>query len=185
MLYPRAFRERLGESMRQTFDDLCAERKNQRKPVHVFVLFTFVETLAGIVREHVLQIRPGDIMKNITDPIPAASISFILALPIGLLAAIFFFDIELLQAPVKYALSVDGQQVNMFGRVVLLGGMLALPVAFVLDLVPMIKSFRTGGKLAAHPANLIVGVLIFALMTVTWGGLVLETVRCGMGISCD
>ena len=185
MLYPRAFRERLGESMKQTFDDLCAERKHHQKPVHVFVLFTFAETIAGIVREHALQIRPGDIMKNITDPIPAASISFILALPIGLLAAIFFSEIELLQAPVKYALSVDGQQVNMLGRGVLLGGMLALPVALGLDLAPIVKSFRTNGKLAAHPANLIVGVLIFALMTVTWGGLALETVRCGMGLSCD
>jgi hypothetical protein len=26
-LYPRAFRERLGESMEQTFNDLCNERK--------------------------------------------------------------------------------------------------------------------------------------------------------------
>jgi hypothetical protein len=31
-LYPRGFREQLGESMEQTFADLCNERKRQTQP---------------------------------------------------------------------------------------------------------------------------------------------------------
>ena len=179
-LYPPAFKARFGESMLQTFDDLCNER---REISFGFMLWILADTAVGAARENLLQITPGRVMKSITDPLPAAGISFILALPIGLLAAIFFFDIELLQAPVKYALSADGQQVNMFGRVVLLGGMLALPLAFALNLAPAIKTFRAEGKLNTHPANLITGVMILALITVTWGGLLMESVGCAMGIA--
>jgi hypothetical protein len=64
-LYPREFRERLGESMEQTFNDLCNERKTQTEyRWSGFVLWIFVETAVGIVREHVLQITKGAAMKN-------------------------------------------------------------------------------------------------------------------------
>jgi hypothetical protein len=64
-LYPRGFRERLGESMEQTFNDLCDERKQQveyRWPG--FVLWIFVETALGILREHVSLVTQGTTMKN-------------------------------------------------------------------------------------------------------------------------
>jgi hypothetical protein len=49
-LYPRAFREQLGESMEQTFNDLCNERKQQAQGgLFGFVLWMFVETAIGIV----------------------------------------------------------------------------------------------------------------------------------------
>jgi hypothetical protein len=79
-LYPRQFRERLGESMEQTFNDLCHERK---QPVGYrwsgFVLWIFVETAMGIVREHVLLLTEGVTMKNtLAYPRYAALISAIL-----------------------------------------------------------------------------------------------------------
>ena len=53
--YPRTFRERLGEPMEQTFNDLCNERKQQAEySWSGFVLWIFVETALGILREHVL-----------------------------------------------------------------------------------------------------------------------------------
>jgi len=61
--YPRGFRERLGESMEQTFNDLYNERK--RGPVRGFVVLSiFTETAMGIVREHLLLLMEGDIMKS-------------------------------------------------------------------------------------------------------------------------
>lgn len=76
--YPRRFREQLGESMEQTFKDLCKER--QTKPGwSSFVLWMFVETAVGIVREHVLLIMEGATMKKIlATPRSAALISSIL-----------------------------------------------------------------------------------------------------------
>ncbi len=56
--YPRGFRERLAESMEQTFNDLCNERKRQTEQgLFGFVLWTFVETALGIVQEHILLIK--------------------------------------------------------------------------------------------------------------------------------
>lgn len=52
-LYPRGFREQLGESMQQTFSDLYTQRKQQTNHgLFTLVLWIFVETAIGIVQEH-------------------------------------------------------------------------------------------------------------------------------------
>jgi len=87
-LYPQGFRERLGESMEQTFNDLCNERKEQAEyRWSGFVLWVFVETALGIIREHVLLITEGAAMKNVLAiPRSAALISSIL-LAVALIVA--------------------------------------------------------------------------------------------------
>jgi len=62
--YPRGFREQLGESMQQTFNDLYKERQIEAG-LSGFVLWTFAETTIGILREHVLLLTKGATMKNI------------------------------------------------------------------------------------------------------------------------
>ena len=51
-LYSRPYRERFAESMEQTFNDLCRERAEAGNGLFGFVLWVFVETSAGIIREH-------------------------------------------------------------------------------------------------------------------------------------
>ena len=51
-LYPRGFRDQLGESMEQTFNDLCRERYEAGGGWFGFVLWTFADTLAGIIKEN-------------------------------------------------------------------------------------------------------------------------------------
>ena len=51
-LYPKAHRERFGEGMEQTFNDLCRERVEAEGGLFSFVLWMFVETGAGIMREN-------------------------------------------------------------------------------------------------------------------------------------
>jgi hypothetical protein len=89
-LYPRAFREELGESMEQTFNDLYRER--QTRPGRLrFALSTFMDTAVGIVREHVLLIAQGDAMKNtLATPRAAALISAIL-LAVAFIVAPFIY----------------------------------------------------------------------------------------------
>jgi hypothetical protein len=89
-LYPREFRTRLGESMEQTFQDLYQER--QTKPGWFsFVLWTFVETAVGIVREHGLSIAKGASMKNtLAYPRATALISAIL-LTVAFIVAPFIY----------------------------------------------------------------------------------------------
>src|SRR6188472_1162245 len=51
--YSRPYRERFGESMEQTFNDLCRERADTGKGLLGFVLWTFVETSAAILKDNV------------------------------------------------------------------------------------------------------------------------------------
>lgn len=62
-LYPYPFRQRLGESMAQTFHDLYCERRDARQSLIGFVLWTFLETGIGIFREHLSLILTGGRMK--------------------------------------------------------------------------------------------------------------------------
>lgn len=52
-LYPRPFRERFGEGMRQTFHDLCREHADARRNLFGFALWISCETFVGIVRENI------------------------------------------------------------------------------------------------------------------------------------
>jgi len=56
-LYPRPFRERFGEAMAQSFQDLCLERRNASRPLFGLVLWIFLETSGGIVMEHVMRMN--------------------------------------------------------------------------------------------------------------------------------
>src|SRR5262245_51528592 len=123
-----------------------------------------------------------NMIENIVRPVPAALVSFILALPLAIPFVVLWFDIQVLIEPIKQALSTDGQQINMLGRIVLGSGMLLLPVAFVLDLIPVFRTARSERKIA-HPLNLLLAAFIFLLIWMTWGGLLTDVVRCEvMGI---
>jgi hypothetical protein len=51
-LYPKAHRDRFGEGMEQTFNDLCRERADAGQPLFAAALWMFVETGAGVLREN-------------------------------------------------------------------------------------------------------------------------------------
>jgi len=186
-LYPREFRERFGESMLQTFTDLCNEQKRQTDR-RFFVLSIFTETAVGIVREHLLLLIEGGVVKNmLANPGSAAIASFILALPLGLTFVVFMFDIEPLVKLLNNLFTIEGQQgdINMLGRIVIFGGLLLLPVAFALNLQSMLKREGSEGKRKLYAVNLIVGVIILVLIAVTWGGLLVKEIYCLQGIRCD
>lgn len=50
--YTRPHRERFAESMEQTFTDLCRERADAGMKLTGFVLWVFVETSVGIIRDN-------------------------------------------------------------------------------------------------------------------------------------
>jgi len=185
--YPRAFRQQLGESMEQTFNDLFNERKRQTHGrLFGVVLWMFVETAVGIIREHVTQIAKGIAMKKLpANSRSAASLGFILCLPLAALFVIFTFDLEPFIRPLKELLTTDGQQINHFGRIVIFGALLLLPIAFVLNLQPILKKAGPEGKRTFYTINIIVGTSILLLIIFTWGGLILESIYCLQGIHCD
>jgi len=186
-LYPRGFRERLGESMQQTFHDLYNEQKRGTARGFV-VLSLFTETALGIAHEHLLLLIEGDIMKTIlANPRLAAITSLILSLPLGLTFVAFMFDIEPLVKPLNDLFTIEGQQgqINTLGRIVIYGGLLLLPLAFALNLQSLLKREGPEGKRSLYTINLIIGAAILLLIIFTWGGLLVEEIYCLRGIRCD
>jgi hypothetical protein len=49
------------------------------------------------------------------------------------------FDIQPLIKPLNTLLTTNGSDINILGRMVLPGGLLLLPLAFVLNLQPILK----------------------------------------------
>jgi hypothetical protein len=74
-LYPKSFRERFGEGMEQTFNDFCRERSKAKRGLLGCVLWMFIETFAGIMRENITLIN-----KNILRM--ALGTAFLLLIPL-------------------------------------------------------------------------------------------------------
>ena len=51
-LYPKPYRERFGEGLEQTFNDLCRERLKSGRALFSFALWMFLETFAAILKEN-------------------------------------------------------------------------------------------------------------------------------------
>ena len=188
-LYPREFREHLEVSMEQTFNDLYQERRRERR-LFGFLLWMFAETGVGILREHILFMAQGDSMKAfLASPKSAAITSLILSLPLGFTYVALMFNIEPVARVLNNLFTIDGlqgeMQLNILGRSVIYGGLLLLPVAFALNLGPMLKRDGQDGKRRLYTINLLVGGIIVLLILFTWGGLLVEEIYCLRGLRCD
>lgn len=185
-LYPRQFRERFGESMEQTYRDLCNEWAKSNSPSFGLLLRIFVDTGRGAIREHMSEITQKCSIRNaITSPWSAAMISLALCGPFAV-SVIPFFDIEVLAGPVRAALTFDGQQLSMLGRFVVFGGVLLLPFAVLLNMVPMFTPAREGGKItfSPRPVNLVTGIAVLLPILIIARWMVFEAISCSRGI-CD
>lgn len=171
-LYPRAFREQLGEAMEQTFIDVCNERKHQPAPSwYVFVLGIFAETAREIMREHMFRISQGAAMKAITTNLRlAALISLVIVMPFAVL--------ELLSTGIN--------QQNAPGLAVLFGVLWLLPTVFMSILMPLVRNLRAGNSILANPVSLLFKVVFLALIVIVWGSIVIDQLPCFLGVpNCD
>jgi hypothetical protein len=133
-LYPQEFKEQLGESMEQTFQDLWNEKRPTKKELFGFVLWTFIETATGIFREHLLLISSGEVMQPILKTIGSSTlISVLLILP--------FMIMEV----------VNRRNFNEDFPIMLFFVMWLNLFAFSLILLPIILGRRTGNHDMANP----------------------------------
>jgi hypothetical protein len=133
-LYPRTFKEQLGESMEQTFQDLWNEKRQTKKELFGSVLWTFIETAIAIFREHLLLISPGDVMQTILKTSgSSAVVGFLLILP--------FMIMEV----------VNRRNFNEDFPIFLFFVMWLNLFAISLILLPIVQSRRTGSHDMANP----------------------------------
>lgn len=177
-LYPRAFREQFGESMEQTFNDLCRERtKSAGHGLFGFVLWMFIETAVGIIKEHLILIKRGAAMENIITNLKSATlISFLLVLPFMILE--FWFQI--INKPTVIRLK------NVTDFILLFGFLWLLPMAFIVILTPIARNARAGNSITANPINLLFRTVFLALIAIVWGSLMIDQLPCFIGVpNCD
>ena len=152
--------------MQQTFNDLYQEKKTEDR-VFSFMVWTFAETAAGIVKEHVLLVAEGVLMKTmLANPISATVISFIFCvLPFMILEWMTRSD-----APRSDASPI-------------LWIVMWLPSAvFMAILMPMVRSLRrVGNSILANPVSLLLRVGILVFLAWMWGTLVIDQMPCFLG----
>lgn len=188
-LYPRAFREQMGESMEQTFNDLCNERKRQtERGLFGYVLWMFIETSAGIVKENLSEIKRGEVMVNvISNNRSAAIIGFLLAMPLAALLLTTIYEIEPLSGFFKtLTTEADGHRINTFGRIFEIGALLLLPLGLIVSLVPVVRKVRAGNGLTANPINLFIAAALFIFIAILIISVVIDQYPCWIGVpNCD
>lgn len=110
-------------------------------------------------------------MKTITTDLRlAAIISFTLVLPFAILESLFN--------------TVNKQ--NAPGLIVLFGLLWLVSMAFIVVLVPLVRTVRAGNSIMVNPINLFFRVAFLALMAMTWGGILLDQIPCFIGVpNCD
>ena len=172
-LYPRVFREQLGESMEQTFSDLCNEKRQNKSILFGFVLWTFVETTTGILQEHFLLVTQGEAMKNIiTNPKSAALVGLLFIAPFVLLNAIVGSRIEPF-----FSLIRPGIHTGPFEYILLFFVLFLIPVGSFIAIRPM---FQKGaeGKRKFYLVNAILAALLLIVFVMLSVGLGSEIYRC-------
>jgi hypothetical protein len=132
--YPRAFKEQLGESMEQTFNDLYKEKRQTKKELFGFVLWTFIETAMGIFREHLLLISSGVIMQTTLKTIGSPAL-------VSLLIIFPFMIMEV----------VNRRNFNEDFPFMLFFGLWLNLFAINLILLPIVRARRTGKHDMANP----------------------------------
>jgi hypothetical protein len=168
--YPRGFRERLEESMQQTFHDLYKERRAE-SAWFGFILWTFAETGIGIFREHVLLITEGATMKiMISNPRLAPVISFILCvLP--------FMILE--WATRSNAPRSDASPMLWVVLWLLSTGFIVL----LMLLVRNARRARAGNRILTNPFSLLLSAIFLAVFAWQWLALVMDQMPCFLGAS--
>jgi hypothetical protein len=100
----------------------------------------------------------------------AALISFILVLPFAILES----------------LNQTITRQNAPGLILLFGLLWLLPMAFIVTLMPIVRTVRAGNGILASPMNLLFRVAFLALVATMWGGLLLDQLPCFLGVpNCD
>jgi hypothetical protein len=182
-LYPRAFRERFGESMEQTFNDMCSERKPAGG-----IYLTFLSTASGIVTEHLSAFtHRRNMADSAINSTKSAIIGVILSLPAATLFSLLVLNIEPPFGPLEPWLGrAEPDKPHILGSLIVLFLTLLLPVAFFINLRPVLLNRRAGHGVAASPVNLCIVVGVFAFLAWIIGSIIVDQYPCWIGVpNCD
>lgn len=141
-LYPTEFRQAYGASMVQVFRDVSREQQSGGALVH-----WWVATLFDLVHTAIQQRREVMSTATFLNSKSAAAISVILCLPLLLMitTATLNYEPAFVRSFEDSLMSSDGYTPTTLGRLVMLGMLFSLPLAFVINLLPMLTPKTSEG----------------------------------------
>jgi hypothetical protein len=116
-----------------------------------------------------------------------AILSGVLCLPFAAIFTLLITHIEPNFGPVQPLLNnPNPDQPDVPGSLIVLGTLLLVIAAFIINLLPILRSVRSGGSIAAHPVNLIFAILTLADILWVFGSMILDQYPCWIGVpNCD
>jgi hypothetical protein len=141
-LYPTEFRQAYGAAMVQVFRDVSREQEGLRG-----LVYWWGATLFDLVRTALQQRREVMSASTFFNAKSAAVISIILCLPLLLMltTATLNYEPAFVQSLEDKMMSSDGYTPTTLGRLIMLGMLFSLPLAFVVNLLPMLTPKTTEG----------------------------------------
>lgn len=115
-------------------------------------------------------------------------ISLTLALPMTLFYPVFILEVEPLHRTFVSLFTVGGIRPAAPDSIDITGviAMSLLPVAFIVNLVPIARNLRARNSLTTVRVNLVFAAAILILIVVTWGALFVDQLPCFFGVpNCD
>ena len=122
-----------------------------------------------------------------TNPRSVAIISFILALPGAIIYLLLVLAIEPYFGPLQPLLTdPDPDKPDVLGSLIVLGMMLLILVALIVNLRIIVRAKRAGKSITAHPINLVLAVAMLAFITSFVGSIIVDQYPCWIGVpNCD
>jgi hypothetical protein len=144
-LYPKSYRQRFGDGMQQTFNDLVREQQEIGKGLLRFIIWVFVETSVGIARENVMSLNTQAVTKSVAHALIGTGVLLLIPLTLQL----------------TIGTGVDGQGFNWKPNDFVVMGVLVFCAAFGLEVAARKIAGRRGRYVALAAI-----VLLFLLVWV-------------------
>jgi len=172
-LYPADFRRGYAEELTLLFVDMQRAATAQGMPACMSLWLTvLLDLLSSATRERI---------RTMVNLKPATAISLALCLPFLFVYITAMFNYEPPFVPLldELMFSPDGYTPTILGRIVMLVMLLSVPVAFVINLLPMLTKAGSQGAppFALTPAHTIMGMSILVVGLITFSDPVLYELR--------
>ena len=125
--------------------------------------------------------------RMITTPSAVAMIGGVICLPFALLFSLLALHIEPRFWPFRPLLvNPDPDRPHILGSLIALGTVLLVIAGFSMNLVLIARTMRAGGRVTAHPANLVLTIATFAAIVLVVGAIIVDQYPCWIGVpNCD
>jgi hypothetical protein len=126
-------------------------------------------------------------MKNaITNPRSAAILGLVLCLPMTTLFSLILLNVEPHFGPLEPLLRPPSDQPAVLATLIVLSAFLLMLAALFITVAPIRQSLQMGSSFFAHPANLILALVILALIAWIGGSVIADQYPCRIAVpNCD